>query len=91
MEIESFVFGEGTEVYRSCSTTLNGQMLVFGGSATDSDQKTQISVVEDCGLRRIGSLPMEFFLGACNTYSVNEEDVQVLLCFASRDFDGCHR
>ena len=80
--MEQFVFGDGTEVEDSCAATLNGEMFVFGGA----NEKKQISKVENCALRRIGTLPMEFSDGACNTYQSH-----VLLCFADSDQTGCHR
>ena len=66
---------------------MNGQMLIFGGYI----EKKQISMVEKCGLKRIGTLPMEFYYGACNTYPIGQQDYQVLLCFAFSNTTGCHR
>ena len=42
---ENFEFqvDDDTEVYRSCSATLNGELFVFGGSATNKNQKRQVS------------------------------------------------
>ena len=82
--MEQFTFGEGTEVYRSCAATLNGEMFVFGGSYYG--EVKQISKVENCALRRIGTLPMRFESGACNTYQSH-----VLLCFNAYDETVCDR
>jgi len=84
-----FQFGqsESTGSYASCSTVINGLMMIFGGTG---DFESQLSVVESCGLRRLGTLPMEFYSGACNTFQSNEGNEEVLLCFAERSKD-CHR
>ena len=87
-----FQFGqsESTGSYRSCSTVINGLMMIFGGDS-NSDFDNQISVVESCGLRRLGTLPMQFEFGACNTFQSNEGDEEVLLCFAYNGRKDCHR
>ena len=87
-----FQFGQSasTGSYVSCSTVINGLMMIFGGYP-NSDFNNQISVVESCGLRRLGTLPMEFYLGACNTFQSNEGDEEVLLCFAYPGYKDCHR
>ena len=63
-------------------------MLVFGGYEF-SDYKNQISNVENCGLKRIGSLPTAFDWGSCNTFEDTSE--YVLLCFGSYpDYSSCY-
>jgi len=81
----------------SCSTILDGKMLIFGGwlSAEYGEQTfgEQITVVENCGLTRIGKLPFVFRNGACNTYQKSNGDSQALLCFSEWSYDheqGCH-
>lgn len=83
--------GEGTGSSYSCSTTVNGQMLIFGGQL-NSAFENQISVVESCGLRRIGDLPMNFYYGACNTFIGQDQAYEhALLCFAKSGKNQCHR
>ena len=50
--ISNFNFAYETEVLHSCSVLFEGQMLVLGGMA----QPRQISLVQDCTLRRISTL-----------------------------------
>ena len=59
-QVENFHFDVGAGSDWSCSAVINGQMTIFGGN----EQKlysTQISVVESCQLRRLGTLPMTPF------------------------------
>ena len=77
--IEKFEIGAKTGAFRVCSVLLNGVMMVFGGVAKPIDN--QISVIENCGLRRIGDLPMHFDWGGCNVYQTPEGTQETLLCF----------
>ena len=62
-------------------------MLIFG---EEFDYRDQIAEVKDCGLYRIGTLPINFAYGACNTFiEANEE--HALLCFGADMKNGCHR
>ena len=88
-EIE-FEFEFQTGAYDSCSTVQNGLMFVFGGTS-GSDYENQISIVEDCRLRRIGSLPMRLYWGACNSFTTNNDNQISLLCFDYNDRKACHR
>ena len=88
-KVAEFVFGDETEVHYSCSATLNGEMFVFGGY--NGDKRRQISKVENCSLKRIGTLPMDFADGTCNTYQTENGEWQILLCFGEYDESGCHR
>jgi len=74
---DRFALPHGTESYGSCSTMLDGQMYIFGGQ----DERTQISIVEDCGLRRVGTLPINFYYGQCNSYFAANAEQYALLCF----------
>ena len=38
-----FQLDDDTQVYRSCSATLNGELFVFGGAATNKNQKRQVN------------------------------------------------
>ena len=35
---------DDTEVYRSCSATLNGELYVFGGSNTSNNRQKQVLI-----------------------------------------------
>ena len=37
-----FQMDDDTEVYRSCSATLNGDLFVFGGTSTSNNRKKQV-------------------------------------------------
>ena len=76
--LDDFAF-DASGSYRSCGAVINGLMLIFGGDETGIER--QISIVESCQLRRVGTLPFNFERGACNTFlSANDDDV-VYLCF----------
>ena len=89
-KLDSFSFTYETGSYYSCSATINGQMLIFGGSSSYS-YSNQISLVENCRLTRIGSLPITFHYGACNTFQRSDGISETLLCFASDGKSNCHR
>ena len=86
--VDNFIYGTNTGSYSSCSSIINGLMVIFGGH---DDFKNQISIVESCQLRRLGDLPMAFYDGACNTYRNPEGTEKILLCFASAGKTTCHR
>ena len=50
-----FKFGSGTQVDYSCSLVWRGKMYVFGGW----EHRRQISVVDQCQLKRKGELPFD--------------------------------
>ena len=50
----------------------------------------QISKISDCLLKRIGTLPHEFELGACGTF-LFDEDERVMFCFTKNDKKKCFR
>lgn len=60
-------------------------MTIFGGS---SGYRRQISIVDDCNLKSIATLPFNFELGACNLRSGEEV---AYLCFADGNYKNCHR
>ena len=39
-----FKINDDTEVYRSCSATLNGEVFVFGGENSSNNRRKQVSV-----------------------------------------------
>ena len=56
--------------------------IIFGGYYSSYKQfHNQISLVKDCGLTRIGTLPFAFDSGACNTYQNSDGISKALLCF----------
>ena len=67
-------------MHKSSAATLNRQMMIFGGRE-NQPVHTQISIVESCGLRRLGTLPMIFIQGACNIFQTSGGNEEVLLCF----------
>ena len=88
-EVE-FSFSDQTGSFLSCSTVINGKSIIFGGHR-GYPFKNQISLVEDCRLTRIGSLPFSFHLGACNTFQDSNGTSKVLLCFGRDGKSNCHR
>ena len=94
-EVDDFRFGDRTGSYRSCSTTLDGKVYIFGGITYMTDYSDQISVVEHCGLTRVGTLPTKFENGACNSFQKSNGESHILLCFGyDEKFHGlsdCHR
>ena len=68
-----------------CSTLLNGKMTFFGGSVRESGytysgrDRVLIQQVRDCGLDRIGEMPIQLKLHTCNTFSFDVE--RAWICF----------
>ena len=81
-----FHFDEDSSVYSSCYTIFKNDFLVFGGRF---DFTKQISKIDGCGLRRIGSLDFDLYDGSCTVI----KDSVVYLCFdrsgASSDQRKC--
>jgi len=72
-----------THAYSSCSVKFQGQFYIFGDYESDH---RQISVIDKCALRRIGSLPFPFRGGSCTTV-----DATLYLCFEREtDHRTCH-
>ena len=70
----TFEFEDRTYVYESCGVQFKGNFYIYGGY---KNEKTyQISKVEDCTLKRIGSLPFSHMNGACPA-----THDQLFLCF----------
>ena len=100
-----FQMDDDTQVYRSCSATLNGELFVFGGYSSTNNVKKQVSFqhncqkfskfqiqvskVIGCELKRIGDLSYDFAYGACGTYSIPEE--RIFLCFPDNQLSKCER
>ena len=93
---ENAILEQQVEVWGSCSTILNGQAIIFGGSGRTSNiyrqvhfikiciglkyHPFQISVVSDCTVKRLGDLPFDFNEGTCGTFMI-ESLPTILLCF----------
>ena len=88
--VNSFRFGDRTGSKHSCSTIVDGKMYIFGGRS-DKDYSDQISLVEDCGLTRVGTLPIKFSYGSCNTFQTSNGESHTLLCFGLYGKSECHR
>ena len=84
-----FSFSDQTGSFLSCSTVINGKSIIFGGYY--SSFKKQISLVKDCRLTRIGTLPFAFYIGACNTFQNSKGISEALLCFGAYGTSNCHR
>ena len=82
LQEEILGFGN-TEAYFSCSVTWKNNFYVFGGS---NQYARQISKVDDCMLANIGELEFNLTYGAC----VNQDDVQIFLCFDDQKGNDCH-
>ena len=89
-EVFHFQFEPTTGSDWSCSAVINGLMMIFGGDE-DFPYSNQISIVESCTLRRLGSLPMDFEFGACNTFQNPVGVEETLLCFSTFGQAACHR
>ena len=69
--------------WATCSIIVNGHAILFGGDDTSDggeiQAQRQISVVYRNGIRRINTLPFDFFEGRCHL-----NNGTVFLCFASK-------
>ena len=77
-----FLYGNGTEVYHSCSIVWNNEMFVLGGET----EKRQISKIYQCELKRIGDLSFEHDNGGC-TVALQS----IILCFGDSDANQCYQ
>ena len=76
------------KVFFSCSTIFNGEFHIFGGFS----KPKQISVIENCSLKRKGTLLFDFKLGSCAAMLTAESaftEESVYLCFGSDLKDTC--
>ena len=100
-----FQINDDTQVLRSCSAILNGEVFVFGGDYTGPMNQVnleltsqdlwnnylslEVSKIVGCELKRIGDLNYDFYWGACGTYKFPEE--RVMLCFSYYSKSKCER
>ena len=80
----NFTYEDGTIVQYACSVTYKGQFYVFGGP---TEVKRQFSVIEDCSIKRKGSLPFDMTDATCQNYSLPSDII--LLCFSKQNKDKC--
>jgi len=85
-----FNYRTGTGSNGSCAFAQNGKMFIVGGDYSTSHSR-QIAIVEECALRRVGTLPHVFPYGACNNYINHHGNQQSLLCFDVFVRDRCIR
>ena len=78
----NFTYGVKTEVYESCLVVFNGIAYIFGGS----NQRRQVSRVENCQLTNVASLNFEFKSGACASTTDT-----IYLCFRSENWKSCRK
>ena len=79
--LEDFSFGVSTSVYHSCSVMLYGEMYLFGG---DDSFSNQYSRVGECGLSSTNPLPFYFNYGTCTEFYQPLSDTHgAFLCFTS--------
>ena len=86
--VSDFDYQSGTGSYDSCSFTQKGRMYIVGGDSA-RDFTRQISVVEDCRLRKVKELQKDFHFGACNNFVKQDGSEEALLCFSFSDKNGC--
>ena len=65
-------------------------MYIAGGDYNKSFGR-QISLVENCGLRRVGTLPYDFNGGSCNNFITQDGTEEALLCFGYTNKTSCIR
>ena len=62
-------------------------MWIFGGYS--SDEKYQLSLVEDCHLRRIGRMSFSVTDGAVGLVGESDKESVAMICFSGSSKD-CH-
>ena len=82
-----FTYESGTGACGLCSIIWEGMMYIFGGDT----YHRQISVVDQCRLTKIGTLPFDMNFGAC----AQRNNQEVFICFEdyqdSSTFKNCYR
>ena len=79
-----FKFSVKTEAYYSCGVTFENHFFIYGGYKL----KTQISRVEGCALKRVGSLPFDHDTGAC---AIGNGEVYLCFSWDYRDVKKCRK
>ena len=78
------LIGSDSEIRGSCSVTWQNVFYVFGGNT----KKRQISKLDGCELKSVGTLEFDHNLGSCS----NMNDNMLYLCFntdAADDYSKC--
>lgn len=73
-ETTRFQFGADTTTYASCSVVIRNEVYVYGGG--EYDKKRQISQIDNCQLRHVGTLPFDLDYGTCTLANKN-----IVWCF----------
>merc|ERR1711990_5666 len=60
----NFELDDSSSIWEACSVDYQGQYYLFGGRF----HKRQISKVDNCGLRHVGSLNFDFNTGSCGSF-----------------------
>ena len=61
--------------------TISGQMMMLGGSISPNLKSRTKYHSQSCGLTQVGDLPMNFAIGACNTFITSSGKEETMFCF----------
>ena len=61
----------------------NGKITIFGGR----ENKRQMSVVENCEIRRVTTMPFEFRLGGCVTDDSEGKNIETHTASKAKDLN----
>ena len=82
VEANIFQLGNDTEVSLSCAVTFQDKFYLYGGSS----EKTQISRIEGCSLKRVGDLAFDVVAAGCTV-----SNDTIYLCFGKENEQKtCH-
>jgi len=85
--VENFNHAKNFHHSFSCNALVDGRMMVYGGLPFDNDYK-KISEVKDCGVKEIGHLPHDFYMGLCAKVSMVGSHEAAILCGNQHDPSG---
>ena len=86
----NFVFGNDTEVYRSCSLQWHNHFYVFGG--IHYGKKRQVSMVNGYRLERKATLGFDFSTGACTVLNqISTKSIVLCFPFTVSERDVCRQ
>ena len=71
------------QIFESCSVMRNGKITIFGGR----ENKRQMSVVENCEIRRVTTMPFEFRLGGCVTDDSEGKNIETHTASKAKDLN----
>ena len=78
-----FNFEGNTSARPSCSVVWQGMMFMYGGPFHNK----QISVVEECKLKRVGTLEFRMDTGGC----AQRNNAEIFICFNHNEYKTCRR